>query len=54
VLDDFSYGELIFQTIDGQDFCIALLIDNPSFEFIEEVLKNDKELKHKKVDPQKY
>jgi hypothetical protein len=53
MLGDFSYGELIFQTADGQDFCIAVLIDNPSFEFIVEALKNDPQLKHKKVDPQK-
>lgn len=53
LLGDFSYGELVFQTKDGQDFCLAVLIDNPTFDFIVETLKNDKELKHKKVDPQK-
>jgi len=50
---DFSYGELIFQTKDGHDFCIAVLIDNATFNFIIETLKYDKELKSKKADPQK-
>ena len=50
---DFSYGELIFQTKDGQDFRIAELIDNKTFDFITTTLKSDKELKHKKEDAQK-
>lgn len=53
LLGDFSYGELIFQTKDGQDFGIAVLIDNTTFDFINETIKKDKELEHKKVDPQK-
>ena len=53
LLGDFSYGELIFQTKDGQDFGIAVLIGNITFDFINETIKKDKELEHKKVDPQK-
>ncbi len=53
LLSDFSYGELIFQTKDGQDFGIAVLIDNITFEFVVQTLKKDKELERKKVDPQK-
>ena len=53
LLGDFSYGELIFQTKDGQDFGIAVLINNATFNFIIDTLKKDKELEHNKVDPQK-
>ena len=53
LLGDFSYGELIFQTKDGQDFAIAILIGNATFDFIIETIKNDEEIKNKKVDPQK-
>ncbi|HRI20140.1 MAG TPA: hypothetical protein PLA68_04280 [Panacibacter sp.] len=53
LLGDFAYGELIFQTKDGQDYFVAILIDNAIFDFIVETLTNDEELKHKKVDPQK-
>ena len=47
ILSDFTYGELIYQTKDGKDFCIAQLPDNEIFDFITEFLKNDLELKYK-------
>ena len=37
LLGDFSYGELIFQTLDGKDFLIADLIDNKTFSKIEKI-----------------
>jgi hypothetical protein len=51
LLGDFSYGELIFQTKDGQDFGIAVLFDNATFDFVIETLKNDKEMENNKVEP---
>lgn len=53
LLGDFAYGEMIFQTKDGKDFYIAVLIDNKTFDFITEVLQNDKNFKNKNADPQK-
>jgi hypothetical protein len=49
LLGDFSYGEVIFQTIDAQHFALAVLIDNKTFAFIRDSLKT---LKDKKADPQ--
>ena len=48
-LGDFSYGELIFQTSDGQNFVIATLINNKSFDIIRDTLKD---IDNKKCDPQ--
>ena len=45
LLGDFSYGEHIYQTIDGQDFFIATLLDNEVVEQMKEVLKG-KEYKY--------
>jgi hypothetical protein len=53
LLGDFSYGELIFQTTDGQDFFLVELIDNKTFEFIREFLKSKAGQKISKADPQK-
>lgn len=53
LLGDFSYGEIILQTMDGHDFYLAELIDNRTFNLIVELLKGDRELLAKKVDPQK-
>lgn len=53
LLGDFAYGEIIFQTKDAKDFYIAVLIDNKTFDFISEVLRDNKEFKNKKADPQK-
>ena len=53
LLGDFSYGELIFQTADGQDFFMVQLIDNKTFEFICEFLKSKLGQKISKADPQK-
>jgi hypothetical protein len=53
LLGDFSYGELIVQTKDGQDFGVLTLIDNPALAFIENTLMSDAELNQKKADPQK-
>ena len=53
LLGDFSYGETIFQTTDGQDFYIAILIDNASLDFVSTILKTDSELKQRKIDPQR-
>lgn len=53
LLGDFSYGELIFQTADGQDFFLVELIDNKTFDFICEFLKNKSGQKISKADPQK-
>ena len=53
LLGDFSYGEIILQTIDGQDFYVAELIENKTFSFIVEHLKADKKQIDKELDPQK-
>lgn len=53
LLGDFSYGELIYQTTDGQDFFLAELIDNKAFDFICDFLKNKAGQKISKADPQK-
>ena len=52
-LSDFCYGELLWQTKDGRDFCIAILFDNPTFDLIIETLKSDIDLQKKKINPQK-
>ena len=51
LLSDFTYGEVIFQTKDAQDFYVAVLIDNKTFDFITDFLQDKKRLK--KADPQK-
>lgn len=53
LLGDFSYGELIFQTTDGQDFFLVELINNKTFDFICTFLKNKAGQKIRKADPQK-
>ena len=53
LLGDFSYGEVIFQTKDGQEFYIAELINNKTYHFISEYLNTDQELKSKRTDPQR-
>jgi hypothetical protein len=53
LLGDFSYGEIILQTKDGQDFYLAELINNSTFNFIVERLKVDNELIPENADPQK-
>lgn len=53
LLGDFSYGEIILQTKDGQDFYVAELINNETFNFIVEYLQENQELLQKKPDPQK-
>ena len=53
LLGDFSYGELIFQTADGKDFFLVELIDNKTFDFVCEFLKNKVGQKISKADPQK-
>lgn len=53
LLGDFSYGELIFQTTDGQDFFLVELIDNKTFDFICSFLKSKEGLKIGKADPHK-
>ena len=53
ILGDFAYGEVIFQTKDANDFYIAVLINNNTFDFITDTLKHNKEFKDKKADPQK-
>ena len=53
LLGDFAYGEIIFQTKDAKGFCIAVLIDNKTFDFITEVLEHNKDFKSKKADPEK-
>jgi hypothetical protein len=42
LLGDFSYGEHIYQTIDGQDFFIAELLNNEVVDQTEQVLKGKK------------
>jgi hypothetical protein len=53
LLGDFSYGEIILQTKDAQDFYVAELINNETFNFIVEHLQGDKEPLQKKADAQK-
>ena len=50
ILGDFAYGEIIFQTRDAKDFYIAVLIDNKTFDFITEVLEQNKDLRNKEAD----
>ena len=52
-LGDFSYGELIFQTTDGQDFFLVDLIDNETLDLVCNFLKSKTTQKINKVDPQK-
>jgi hypothetical protein len=44
---------VIFQTTDGQDFASAQLLNNPSFDFICEFLKDNAGTTTSKIDPQK-
>ena len=53
LLGDFAYGQIIFQTKDAQDFYIAVLIDNKTFDFIADTLKTNKDFKSQTVNPQK-
>lgn len=53
LLGDFAYGEVIFQTKDAQDFFIAVLIENKTFDFIKEILQSNKDFNNKNADPQK-
>jgi hypothetical protein len=53
LLGDFAYGEMIFQTKDAKEFYIAVLIDNKTFDFVVDILKQDKAFQNKKLDPQK-
>ena len=53
LLGDFAYGEMIFQTKNAEDFYIAVLIDNKTFDFITDVLQHNKDFQNKKADPQK-
>ena len=53
LLGDFAYGEMIFQTKDAKDFYIAVLIDNKTFDFVVNILKQDKAFQNKNLDPQK-
>ncbi len=51
LLGDFLYGDLLFQTSDGQDFYYVQLLDNKTFKFICEFLdanKTKKQLTRKK------
>lgn len=53
LLSDFAYGEILCQTKDGQEFYIAELLDNPTFDFVSSVLTQQKEIKSKLLDSQK-
>ncbi len=53
LLGDFTEGQLIFQTLDAQDFCIASLVNNLTFDFIIEALEKDKQLVFNRVDAKK-
>lgn len=53
LLGDFSYGEVIFQTTDGQDFFLVELIVNKTFDFICSFLKSKEGQKISKADPHK-
>ena len=48
LLGDFSYGEIIFQTTNAQQFALAVLIDNNTFKFICDFLETSNS---KGVDP---
>jgi len=52
LLSDFSYGDLLFQTRDGQDFYYANLIDNLTFDLILNILGTNKDLQKNKIDAQ--
>ena len=53
LLGDFAYGEILCQTEDAQDFYIAELLNNPTFDFINSSLTQQEDLKRKRVDSQK-
>ena len=53
LLGSFADGEMVFQTKDAKDFCIAVLIDNKTFNLIVDTIQQDKELKSKNINPQK-
>jgi hypothetical protein len=53
LLGDFSYGQLLFQTKDGQDYFFVELIDNMTFKFICDFLSSKTGVKIGKANPQK-
>ena len=53
LLGNFSEGEIIFQTKDGKDFYIAVLIGNKTLDFVKNFLKQNKELLDKETESQK-
>lgn len=52
VLSDFSYGEIILQTKDGRDFCIAKLIGNSAYDFITHFLERSSDTKSHSIEAQ--
>lgn len=53
ILGDFAEGEIMFQTKDGKDFYIAVLIGNKNLDFITNTLKQDKQFSNREINPQK-
>ena len=53
ILGDFAEGEIMFQTKDGEDFYVAVLLGNRTLNFITNTLKQDKQLSNEEVNPQK-
>jgi hypothetical protein len=41
LLGDFSYGEFIFQTTDGQEFFVGVFIDNKTVDEVKSALKGE-------------
>lgn len=53
LLGEYSEGEVILQTKDGQDFYIAELIENTTFDFIVKALNDGVEIKREEADASK-
>jgi hypothetical protein len=41
LLGDFTYGEFIFQTSDGQDFLVGQFINNETVKDVQEILNGE-------------
>jgi hypothetical protein len=40
LLGNFADYEFLMQTIDGRDFCIGVIVDNPTFDFVDNNLQS--------------
>jgi len=40
LLGNFADNEFLMQTIDGKDYCIGIIVDNPTFNFVDNYLQD--------------